>query len=185
MFKIKVKQEILNHCRKQIKKYNFGQRGFADGTIEQQLIGIIGQSVVADIFNQSWINGESGFDDGIDIFYNGLRIDIKTMSRTTDVRDYYVNNFIGLQANYEVDVYIFTSLNKNTYELTIIGWITKEELFKKASFFPKGTIRTRSDGTTFKTFADLYEIENNKLNIVNSVDDLKQQLDEFINKKTR
>jgi hypothetical protein len=33
------------------------------------------------------------------------------MGRTTDVRDYYVNNFLGIQLKYNTDVYIFCSFN--------------------------------------------------------------------------
>ncbi|NOX86724.1 MAG: hypothetical protein GXO86_12300, partial [Chlorobi bacterium] len=58
-------------------------------------------------------------------------------------------------------------------------------LLKRASFYEKGSIRKRSDGTTFETFADLYEIENRKLNDVSSFNDLTKQLDRYILKKAK
>ena len=180
MFKIKIKDKIISHCKGQLEKYNFGQRGYADGTPEQQLIGIIGQSVILDLFGMPWVDGSIGFDNGIDLVYNDLSIDVKTMGRTTDVRPYYVNNFIGLQRNYDVEAYIFASLNKKTDELTVVGWLPKDELLEKATFFPKGSIRKRSDSSTFKTFADLYEIGNNKLYNVTSFKELKEQIDKYI-----
>ena len=42
MFKIQVPNSIIDHCKELIKKYNFGKRYTANGTPEQQLIGIIG-----------------------------------------------------------------------------------------------------------------------------------------------
>ncbi len=176
MLKIKVKDEILKHCKEQVEKYNFGQRGVADGNKEEQFVGCVGESVIREFFGLEWVDGDKGFDGGKDIEYEGIKIDVKTMGRTTDVKPFYVNNFIGLQKSYEVDVYIFTSFNKLKNELTICGWIHKEELLQKASFFPKGTKRYRSDGTFFETKADLYEIENSKLYDVNSIDELKDCL---------
>lgn len=179
MIKIKVPKNIIEYCIKQINEYNFGKRGYADGTKEQQLVGIIGQSVIMSYFDAGFIDGSKGFDDGKDLIYNNLIIDIKTMGRTTDVRDYYVNNFLAIQLKYNTDVYIFCSLNKKNYELTICGWITKTKFKEKALFYKKDTIRTRSDGTTFKTFHDLYELNNSDLNDVESIEDLKSKLDKL------
>lgn len=176
MFIVLVKPEIIAHCQTQLEMYDFGKRHVANGTKEQQLTGIIGQSVIMDLFGLGYVDGKNGFDGGIDIEYNGIKIDVKTMGRTTEVRDYYVNNFLGLQMYFDTDAYIFCSFNKTSKYLTVCGWITKNGLKEKASFFPKGTIRKRSDGTTFPTFADLYEIANKDLNEVNSLDELKQGL---------
>ena len=52
----------------------------------------------------------------------------------------------------------------------------KKEFEQKRRFYPKESIRTRSNGTTFTTFADLYEIDNHQLNDVSSFEDLKSQL---------
>lgn len=176
MFSVFVSDRIIQHCKKQVNEYNFGQRCVANGNIEQQLTGIIGQSVIMEMFGLGLVDGASGFDNGVDINYKGIKVDVKTMGRTTDVRDYYVNNFIGLQINFDTDVYIFCSFNKNTNKLTVCGWIKKSDFLERASFFPRGSFRKRSDGTTFRTFADLYEIANNRLNDVCSADELKNDL---------
>lgn len=176
MFKIKVSEAIIQHCQNQVELYDFGQRYTANGTKEQQLTGIIGQSVIMDIFGLPPVNGADGFDGGVDIVYNDKSIDVKTMGRTTDVREYYVNNFIGLQMYFTPDIYIFCSFNKVNKELTVCGWVTKDELQERAHFYPKGSIRTRSDGSTFKTFSDLYEISNHDLHNVQSAEELKRAM---------
>lgn len=182
MFTVKVKDEIIGHCNEQLKQYNFGMRGKADGTPEQQWVGIVGQTVVLDLFGRPWVNGGMGFDGGVDMEFEHLSIDIKTMGRTTRVKPWYVNNFIGLQKDYPAQSYLFTSFNKKSFQLTITGWLPKEVLFKRATFFEKGMVRIRSDGSSFCTFADLYEIENKQLYQIRSLDDLKNQWRQYVKK---
>lgn len=179
MFKIPVPSRIIDHCKNQISKYNFGQRRIANGTPEQQLTGIIGQCVIMQLFGLDLIDGSTGCDDGTDISYKGLSVDVKTMGRTTDVRTYYVNNFLALQIKFNTDLYIFCSLNKVNNELTVCGWLPKIEFKQKAKFYPQGTYRTRSDGSKFRTFADLYEIPNSELNNVDSFDELVISIQDY------
>ena len=176
MFNIQVSNEILDYAKNLLTKHNFGRRGVADGNYDEQLTGLIGQCTIQKLFGLPLMTGEGGFDDGKDFIYANKIIDVKTMGRTTDVRDFYVNNFIGLQKNYKTEVYIFNSLNKKTNLLTVCGWVSKSHLFERAKLYKKGTKRYRSDGTYFWTKADLYEIENTELNQVISLDDLKNQL---------
>jgi len=178
MFKIQVSQRIINHCQRQIQQYNFGQRNIANGTPEQQFTGIVGQCAIMEKFGLDLIDGADGCDDGQDINYKGLVVDVKTMGRTVDVRPNFVNNFIALQLRFNTDLYIFCSLNKRTFELTVCGWIPKTEFLQKAELYPRGTIRTRTDGSTFRTFADLYEIGNGDLYDVNSFEELVSSISE-------
>ena len=183
MFKVRVPDAIIAHCKRQIELYDFGQRYTANGTKEQQLTGIIGQSVIMNMFGLPLVDGATGFDNGVDIVHNGKSIDVKTMGRTTDVRDYYVNNFIALQQNLNTDVFIFCSYNKTNQELTVCGWIPKAEFLKKAAFFPKGSIRYRANGTSFQTFTDLYEIRNDMLYDVDSTEMLIKRIEMWCQNK--
>jgi len=176
LFKIKVSNIIIDYAKGVLEEHNFGKRGVADGSPAEQLTGIIGQCTIQTMFHVDLITGEEGFDNGEDLKYFGLSIDVKTMGRTTYVKDYYVNNFIALQKNYPTDVFIFCSYYTDKKELTVCGWMPKNELDEKATFYKKGTRRYRSDKTWFKTKADLYEIPNKNLNQVHSPDILKKQL---------
>ncbi len=49
----------------------------------------------------------------------------------------------------------------------------------RRKFYAKGSLRNRNDGTSFETFSDLYEIDNTDLNQVNSLEELKIQLEAF------
>ena len=180
MFKIKANDQVLAYSQLEVDIYDFGKRKEANGTKEQQLTGVIGQNVVMQLFEQGYVDGSQGFDGGTDLVYNGQKIDVKTMGRTSEPRLEYVNNFIALQDYLETDIYIFCSYNKSSSVVTICGWIDKKTFKERRTFYPKGTIRTRANNTTFETKAALYEIENYKLNDVTSIEDLKKQLKNLI-----
>ena len=174
MFDIRVTEEQINYANQMVNEYNFGQRGYGDGNRQKQLTGIIGQTVVADFLKQERPVGDKGFDGGVDFIINGKTVDVKTMTRTKPVRDFFVHNFIGYQRNYDVDYYVFASFNIKSSVLTICGYVTKKEFFDRSEFYDTGSIRERSNGTKFTTFAPLYEIQQSNLNGVNSVEDLLQ-----------
>jgi hypothetical protein len=90
MFKVKVKEGIKEYCKDQIARYNFGMRSQANGTPEQQYTGILGQCTILDLLGKDLINGEDGCDDGEDLNFEGLSVDVKTMGRTKDVRPPFV-----------------------------------------------------------------------------------------------
>jgi len=178
MITIPIDRNIIDHCKAILNTTNFGQRGKADGNKVEQYIGIIGQSVIMDLLGMPLIESAGGFDGGIDFIYNNKTYDIKTMGRETYPQEHYVNNLIAMQSNYNVDRYIFASINKLTVELTICGWIDKESFKANAIFYPEGTIRTRSDGTTFTTKAGLYEIKNAQLIKSNTINQFISQLND-------
>ena len=172
MFDIHVTDEQYLYATHMVEQYNFGQRGYGDGNQREQKTGIIGQTVFADAIQDERPNGATGFDGGKDFTINGKRVDIKTMTRSVPMREYFVHNFVGYQKNYEVDYYVFASFNTTNHTLTICGFIDKKGFFERASFFPKGSIRKRSDGSTFRTFAPLYEIKQEDLYSIDNIDDL-------------
>ena len=179
MFTLKVNTALLEHCQQLVKTHNFGHRYTANGSQEQQLTGIIGQSIVMEAFGLGYVDGKGGFDNGVDLVVNNKKVDVKTMGRTTDVQRNYTNNFLKLQDYFETEIYIFCSYHKIKNEITICGWINKTDFIAKRTLYPKGSIRTRTNGTTFSTFADLYEIDIVELNDVSSFIDLKQQLEPY------
>ena len=146
-----------------VSKNNIGQRSKANGNKEQQYVGLLGEVMIKKHLGLDY-SLSYGFDGGFDLNYKGLNIDVKTMGRMVNPRPYYVNNFIAYQNKFNCDAYIFCSLNKTDYNLTICGWVTKPQLQERSIIYEEGTIRTRSDGSTFKLKAPTYEIENNKLN---------------------
>ena len=175
--KVKIKPEIISHCKNQIANHNFAKASKDNGNRKQQYIGIVAQSVIMDFFGLGYIDGSLGYDGGVDFTYKGKTYDVKAMTRNVDVKDHYVNNFFKVQENYDVDGYIFCSINTKKKELTVAGWIKKEDLNRIKRLKPKGTICKNGIGAKeFPLRFDMYEIDNKHLYFVNSIIDLKMQL---------
>tara|TARA_R110000803_G_C11789287_1_gene297794 strand:+ start:40 stop:582 length:543 start_codon:yes stop_codon:yes gene_type:complete len=173
MLNLTLKDNVFGHSVQFNQENNIGIRGHADGNAEEQLTGIIGQNIICDALDLPLMKAE-GFDGGVDIILNDKSIDIKTMGRKVYPRDYYVNNLIASQLKYDVDAYLFCSYNKIADVLTVCGWTDKENFMNKAKFYKEGENRIRSNGTSFLSKADFYEIENKDLFSVNSLQELKR-----------
>ena len=176
MFKFKIDKKIISDATNQCENHNFGKRSEANGTKKEQIVGLIGEQMIRDLFNAGQIDGSIGFDGGYDIKINNKLIDVKTMGRNCDPRKGFVSNFMKLQENHKANYFIFTSLNKKTKHLSVCGWISKKEFLDNCDFYSKGSFRTRTNGTKFKLKAGLYEIDNDKLNKVNTPEELIKQI---------
>lgn len=178
MFDIQISKDLIEHCQRQVNNCNFGQRSTnTNGTKEQQLVGLIGESAIRKAFGYQYVKCGDDFNIAYDFIYNTMKVDVKTMGRTSYPTKYYVNNLIAEQIDYECDRYIFCSYHKVENVLTICGFIDKETFLKKAVKYLKGTSRTRSDGSEFVLKSDLYEIKNSDLEKVYSMKELKLKLD--------
>lgn len=172
MINITPTQEQIETAKRLTNEYNFGNRGRADGDQKMQEVGILGQIVFADLIGASRPTGEGGFDGGFDFVIAGKKVDVKTMSRTVDVRPHYVHNFIGYQLKYDCMYYIFESYNTVKNILSICGVIDKDNFLKKADYYDIGDKRYRDDGTYFYSRAPLYEIKQSDLIQINSLEEL-------------
>lgn len=140
------------------------QRGDeSDGTRQQQLVGIIGENMLNVAIGRRMVDINRQFDGGCDAELFGLRLDVKTMGRTCPPKINFVNNLIKQQTNFDVDAYIFFSLDTSSNRLTVCGWLPKLLLFDRAKLYAKGTVRLRDDRTTFAMKTDTYEIKNEDL----------------------
>ena len=174
MFNLKLTNEVRDYANRQVSIKNFGVRsaGF-NGNRIQQYTGIVGECMLHKALDKDLPTDDSGslIDD---IKINNNKVDIKTMARTVDMRDFYVHNFVGYQKDRDNDVLLFISINKTTGNVQICGGLDKKKFLEQASFFDKGSVRTRTDGSTFVTRAPLYEIENKNLNQINTIEDIKK-----------
>lgn len=163
-FNIDVPQFVVDISEQFIEKNNLGMRNdSSNGTKEQQLVGVIGQNMMALALGKPFMQATEGHDGGVDFVVHGKKIDIKTMGRTVAPKLEYVNNVIASQTKYDVDGYVFASLNTTNSKLTICGWLPKATFLFSAKHYPKGTIRERTNNTTFELKADTYEIQNEDL----------------------
>lgn len=171
MIRLKITNEQIEYATYLVNNCNYGRRGKFDGDKSKQLVGMLAQTVLADYLKQPRPDTSEGFDGGYDYIINGKKVDVKCMSRKGYVIGNYVHNLIAYQKNYDVDYYIFTSLNTTTNELEICGVINKEQFFSKADLFEKGTVRHKGK-TAFTLEAPTYELKQYKLFLMGNVDDV-------------
>jgi hypothetical protein len=163
-FNVQVPELVIEASKFFVEHNNLGMRpDNSNGTKDQQLVGVIGQNMMAHALGLPFMQPTTTHDGGVDFVIYGKKIDIKTMGRTVTPKIDYVNNLIASQTRFNVDGYVFASLNSNNNVLTICGWLPKETFLWFAKFYKKGTIRERTNGTTFELKADTYEIENEDL----------------------
>ena len=163
-FSVTVPPVVIEASKKFVEHNNLGMRpDNSNGTKEQQLVGVIGQNMMAHALGLPFMQSSTTHDGGVDFVIHGKKLDIKTMGRTVTPKLDYVNNLIASQTRFNVDGYIFASLNTLNDKLTICGWLPKATFLWFAKFYEKGTIRERTNGTAFELKADTYEIENEDL----------------------
>ena len=154
----------------------------SDGNESQQLVGIIGENSIRNMFSLPLMEKRNEHDGGYDITIHGKKIDVKTMGRTVNPKLNFVNNFVLSQSSFNPDAYIFTSINKINLVMTVCGWITSDEMKKNMECFQKGETRNRSDGSRFILKADMGEIPNNKLNYnFKNINELDQSIKQWTN----
>ena len=162
------------------KHNNIGNRGHFNGSREQQFVGLIGEYKVREMMCvhgnevlQRDGDGDwhlvpqiksNGFDGGFDIeLIGGERFDVKTMTRNVKVQDHHEHNVVASQIKYDVDYYIFCSLNKRENTLSIDGYVSKFEFLKWSKFYDAGQKIVRDNGSTFIIGTDTFSIETRYL----------------------
>ena len=159
---ILLSQDIVDYSVKYSNENNLGNRINNNGSKLEQLVGIISENTIRKHLGYDLMKPNSGFDGGFDIIYKGLKLDIKSMRRKHKPLESYVSNIFDDQKKHNCDGYIFTSLSTEDKTLTICGWINKDDFYKKATLYKKGTKRFRGNDT-FNLRADNWEILNKYL----------------------
>lgn len=137
---------------------------------EYRTTGTMGEVAFADLYKlprpKRSFGAIDGQDMGKDFCLNGKNVDIKTMRRKSEnFYENFVLNIPSSQLNKKgslTDFYCCLSLmNKDgKWRVAIIGFIDKNKILSNETgeFYPKGTVRTKNDGNTFKFAEDTYEI---------------------------
>ena len=168
--------ELIAHCKQQLEECSFGLRKTNNGTKEQQLVGLIGESLVKEQFDMPWVSCQDNYETEYDLLYEDLRIDIKTMGRNCYPKIDFVNNLVADQYKYNLDIYVFCSYHKTDNVLTLCGFTSKLLFNVYSKKYNQGTKRFRSDGSSFELKSDLYEIHNYSINPINSIEEFKKDL---------
>lgn len=173
MITLPIKEETIIDATTYVDKRVIGKRKSFNGNRTNQVVGITGEFIVADVLGLERPKGD-GFDGGWDFCIGNKLIDVKTVGRTTDVRSNYHSNVIEAQMNYKATHFLFCSLNKTKRNFTICGFISKDDFKAKAKYYKKGEEFTRVNGDKMVLNASGYFIENKELIQINSIEELKE-----------
>lgn len=112
----------------------------------------------------------------IDFEYHGKTYDVKTVNRRSSVRSNFGNNLFKQQEYYQVDRYIFCSINMNTGVMTLCGWLPKDKAWRDSKEIAKGSSVTRDDDSTFDCIQGINEVRVDQLFNCNSPIELRNKL---------
>lgn len=147
MFKIAFTDEQRDYCIRQLEGKNMGMRGRFDGNSLQQLFGLLGQVVTADILGvpRPEVTGQP--DGGVDFIINGKTVDLKVVLRNSYAKTDWMVNLPEPQAKYPTEFLLFMNYNKESGVFQYLGFISKKDFLEKAKYHPVGSTIKRDDGT--------------------------------------
>jgi|TARA_R110000744_G_scaffold29912_6_gene71142 hypothetical protein len=99
------------------------------------------------------------------VLKNGTKVDVKTKERTVDPKPHFEVSVADFNTTQKCDAYYFVSVNTKSSPNTvsIVGWLSKDDFYKKAKFWKKGQIDFNSENK-FEFKADCYNMECRYLN---------------------
>lgn len=97
------------------------------------LVGFLGEILAARHLNAVIVDN---YD--YDIELNGLNIDVKTKSCSSEPRPHYLCSVMSYQLENKADGYYFARANLTTNEVWLLGYISKEDLTTRGRFCKKG-----------------------------------------------
>lgn len=177
MITVKITQQQREYAWSLVQSTNLANRGEFDGDKRQQYAGKLAEVCFADLLGFERPKKDNKFDEGIDFVYGSKNIDIKTVIRKVPVKKHHGAWIKESQLKYKTDIYVFTSINILTNELTFIGCLDKYEVKYKGVLQTKDTEFNRDDGTIMKLQTNSYQILAGQLEEIKTPFDLWVWLD--------
>jgi hypothetical protein len=162
---MKITKNIIEYAT--LKSIQMGNLNNSITNGEGNIAGFIGEILALKALKLTGSNLKSSSSYEYDILDNqNISWDVKTKRRTVKPQPYHNCTVADYNTKQKCDRYIFVSLY-NLDEGFILGWISKDDFYKKAKFFKKGEIDPLSPpNKTFRFTADCYNIEAKHLNAI-------------------
>ena len=155
---MKITNTLIDYATLQSKRMGALNNSITHG--DGNVAGCIGEilALKALKLNSSNLKSSSSYEYDI-LDDQNISWDVKTKRRTVKPRPYHNCTVADYNTKQKCDRYLFVSLY-NLEEGFILGWISKEDFYKKAKFFKKGEIDPLSPPSkVFRFTADCYNIE--------------------------
>jgi hypothetical protein len=155
MLEVTISDKMLIDARKKA-----GELGRLNNSIQRgagNLVGFLGEYVA-----QKVIGGRLKNTYDYDLLTkDGIKIDVKTKQTSVAPKDYYDCSIASYNIKQDCDYYAFVRIKNDFSVGWFLGWIKKEDYFKKARELKKG----EKDGdNNFVVKADCFNLKINELN---------------------
>jgi len=127
---------------------------------ERNIYGAIGEVAVEKYLKS--IDREVDFTStyDYDMIVSGKKIDVKTKRTTVTPREHYLCSIFKFNTRQQCDYYVFTRVKENKEVAYILGYVSKDEFYKKSVFCKEGDL----DVNGFAFRSDNYSMEVKDLN---------------------
>ena len=159
MIEVLISEDYMRHAREKASTVGILQGSITGGT--SNVVGAIGEVIVADIIGATEANTYN-----YDLVKDGNRIDVKTKRCNTKPKSNYDCSVASHGSKQDCDSYVFVRILADLSKAWILGSISKEEYYAKATRYKKGQIDP-SNGFTFK--ADCYNLPISELEPINEI----------------
>ena len=151
---INIKHEDV--CRAKSLSSNLGTLNNSITKGRGNVYGFLGELITANFLG---VDLSNTYD--YDIIYKDTKIDVKTKKVSSEPKPHYECSIANLNTKQKCDVYVFTRVLKDMSKGWILGFLTKEDYFNKATFLKRGNIDP-SNNWTVKTDCFNLSISNLK-----------------------
>lgn len=158
MIEIDIKKEHIDYAK---KLYSFDNLNNSITKGKSQIYGAIGEIVVAEYYKTNNIPTKICGDYNYDLIINGQKVDIKTKRTTVPPQDHYNCSVTDYNPDQECDYYYFVRVMQDFSKAFLLGYVSKENFYKKATFNKKGEM----DTDQFSYRCDCYNLKISELNI--------------------
>jgi len=159
MIEIPINDDYMRRAREKASTVGILQGSITGGT--SNVVGAIGEIIVADSIEAKQINT---YD--YDLIKDGVRIDVKTKRCNTKPLPNYDCSVALHGTKQDCDAYVFVRILTDLSKAWILGGISKQSFYKKATLYRKGDVDS-DNGFMFK--ADCYNLKIDKLSPVHEI----------------
>ena len=131
--RIEISKSFIDEAKRKSKQMGQLRNSITKGA--GNIYGFLGEFIAA-----QELKAEESNTYDYDIKLNNLTIDVKTKRVTTPPKSFYECSVAALNTKQKCDFYVFTRILKNMESGWVLGYLSKEEYFKKSTFLKKGTV---------------------------------------------
>ena len=157
MIQIKITPDIIARAKKKAASV-----GNLQGSITGSLSHVVG--AIGEIIVQDYTGGTEANSKDFDLIVGNRRVDVKTKRCNTTPSPNYDCSVVAHGSKQDCDSYVFVRILTDHSKAWILGEVSKDDFYKKATRYQRGDI---DPANGFKFRADCYNLAIQELETVN------------------